>query len=585
MVAAAHHGLRRAAGGFVVLLAVSLLSAWSLAPIYRSDPAVAVGYSLLDLSFTLTALLLSTQPGQRGNARLAALLAGSSLMSHLADRDVGPLVEPAMLYGGFTQVLAAALILRYPSESFDLPGRRWVRVNLPLAAAFGLTIALESRPQWVGVATTRWWFAPLESSSGSSALLHARAVWRMLAAAWFLVLVVRRWRRLARLERRTLMPILVAAVYGAVMIAVEPLQYSLSAEAVTVIVRLRSYTGAVVGLAFVVSALQMRLARAGASSLALALTRATTPDEVRDALRQALGDDTLEVYYWVPETGSYVEASGEEVTSPSGPRRTRVAVEDSAGEPLAVLHTDEGLTRHADLLNAVTAVSRLALENNRLQAGLRAQLLEVEQARARLLRSGFAQRRQLERDLHDGAQQRLLAVGMKLAALEVEASGDAVRVDAVRAAKAELHEAMNELRQLAHGIYPAVLTQGGLQVALDAVAERVPLDVKLDVPPERLAPDLEGVIYLVACEAIANAIKHGHANRAIVKVKRYADQLRLEVTDDGSGWRGEPERPDLPELRDRVAAFGGRFEVTSTPVGTTLTASLPNVFVQVDRDG
>ena len=171
-VAVAHDGLARAAGGAVVLLAVSVLSVWSLAPLYATDPAVAVGYSLLDIAFTLTALLLSTQPGQRGNAWLAALLAGSSLVSHLAERDLGPLVEPAMLYGAFTQVLAAALILRYPSESFDPPGRRWVQVNVPLAAFFGVAIALASRPEWVGVAATHWWFAPLESQTAER---HAHA--------------------------------------------------------------------------------------------------------------------------------------------------------------------------------------------------------------------------------------------------------------------------------------------------------------------------------------------------------------------------------------------------------------------------
>lgn len=567
-------GARRFAGAAVVLTAVAMLSAWSLAPLYHREPAVATGYALIDLGFTLTALVLAAQQGQWANARLTGILAASSLVSHLVERPVGVVAPGAYLFGSLTQVLAGSLILRYPQTVFDATARWWVRINVPTAGIFGVALLLTTRPEWVGVDPACWWPGPWVSRVASDQISFVRSVWRVVIAATFLYLVVRRWHGMARIERRTLAPIIGAAVFGATIIAADLLQWWLPAPIDQGLVTARSYSGAVLALAFVASAVELNLARSAVTSLATALSGPATTAAVRDALRSALGDDGLDVLYWVSETGGYVDHTGitRDPPTASTTERLVVPVADHAGDPLALVITDPSLARHQDLVASAVVVSGLALENARLHAGLRAQLAEVTNARSRLLQSAFAQRRQLERDLHDGAQQRLLALGMRLAALE--SAADEGSREPIRAAKAELRQAMSELRDLAHGIYPVTLTQGGLSVALDAVAERLPLVTELHICERRWPPDVEGVTYLVACEALTNAVKHGHATRAKVTIARAGSELRLVVSDDGTGWRSG-DRPDLPDLADRLAALGGRLVVTSGSTGTSIRASIP----------
>lgn len=570
--------MRRAAGpaqlvgAGAIIGVVTATSIWSLTPLYGLHPAVAIGYSLIDIGFTLTALLLTTQPGQGRNSWLAALIAASSLTSHFLTRDIGILAPPAFVFGALTQVLAGMLILRYPRARFDRWSRVWARLNLPLAALFGVALLVTSRPEWVNAAPTRWWPA-LPNRSVSDHIAFGRSVWRVLVAASFLLLLAGRWRRLPHLERRTLAPIMVAAVLGATVIAADLVQWWLPSAVTTGLITARSYTGAVVAMAFAASALQLRLVRAGLTDLVSALSEAGPATTIRDALRRTLHDDSLEVFYWVPETSSFVDHSGTPRPAATGEPRMSLPVSDSAGRPLALIEADESLTRHRDLIDSALVISRLALENTRLHAGLRAQLAELGDARSRLLRSAFAQRRQLERDLHDGAQQRLLALAMRLAVLEAASTDDQSRTT-IGAAKQDLEQALAELRQLAHGIYPAVLTQGGLSVALEAVADRLPIAIHLQVPDSRWSPDVEGVAYFVTCEALTNAVKHSAADRAEVTVEDRPGELYLTVSDNGRGW-SPAARPDLPELADRVGALGGRLAVHSQPGRTLVTAALP----------
>jgi signal transduction histidine kinase len=195
-------------------------------------------------------------------------------------------------------------------------------------------------------------------------------------------------------------------------------------------------------------------------------------ERVRDALRHALSDPTLEVWYWVSDQGGYVDGDGRVRPLPD-PSERFVAESVSADcEPLSAVLADPALYRHRSLVDSAVAVSRLALENAQLQASLRSQLVAVREARGRLLHAGLEQRRRLERDLHDGAQQRLLALGMRLGAIEND-STDSRTATAIESARRELHQALEELRDLAHGLYPAVLTQAGLPAALEAVIERL----------------------------------------------------------------------------------------------------------------
>lgn len=311
------------------------------------------------------------------------------------------------------------------------------------------------------------------------------------------------------------------------------------------------------------------------ATLTSRLSRPVTADTVRDALREALADAGLDVLYRIGEPGTPVDGAGARQPVPDPRRNLVVDVAAPDGTPLAVVVADRGLRRSRRLLHAAVEASRPALENARLQASLRAQLVEVNEARVRLLHAALEQRRRLERDLHDGAQQRLLAVGMRLGALEGLAQ-DRDLHDALRSVRTELHRAIDELRDLAHGLYPAVLSQAGLGPALEAVAERSPVPIDLQVQDRRWPADVEGAAYMVACETLTNAAKHAGARGVRLSATGSAAFLLLEVDDDGRGCAALNEPGSLPALRDRVGALGGTMSVSSRPHhGTRVIARFP----------
>jgi signal transduction histidine kinase len=236
---------------------------------------------------------------------------------------------------------------------------------------------------------------------------------------------------------------------------------------------------------------------------------------------------------------------------------------------------DAGLGRNPELVESAMAVSRLALQNAQLQASLRSQLVAVREARSRLLHAGLEQRRRLERDLHDGAQQRLLAISMRLSAIE-NATADAGTARALESARGELHQALDELRDLAHGIYPAVLTQAGVGAALEAVVERLPFPVQAEVESGRWPPDVESAAYLIACEALSNACKHAGPCTVVLDIRKKGDTLVIDVKDTGVGMVLHVADSSLRAIRDRVDTMGGHVAVHSSPgLGTRVVAELP----------
>jgi signal transduction histidine kinase len=299
---------------------------------------------------------------------------------------------------------------------------------------------------------------------------------------------------------------------------------------------------------------------------------------VRDRLRTALRDPSIEVLYWVPEESSYVSTSGRLV--PDAPEsdtadRLVVPVRASDGGRLALVLADPSLRRHGRPMAAAVSAAGLALENARLQAGIRAQLEQVRASRARIVEAGLAERRRLERDLHDGAQQRLLALTMQLGAVRTAVADERTRL-LVDTARSDLREAVAELRDLARGLHPAVLSQAGLSAALESVAERLPVPVALDVPSGRFEPTVESAAYFLACEAMTNAAKHADASSVRVCVRPLPDRLLVEVLDDGVGGAAASPGGGLAGLQDRVAALGGTLTVDSPPgQGTRITASIP----------
>jgi signal transduction histidine kinase len=312
---------------------------------------------------------------------------------------------------------------------------------------------------------------------------------------------------------------------------------------------------------------------------ALGFARLTPVQNNAEAAVVTVVRPSLTVCYWEPETRSFVGADGR----PADPRPPpgRAATEVTAdGAPLAVLVHDSELLDQRPLLDAVAAAARLALENARLQAALAAQLEEVRASRARIVQAGLEERRKVERDLHDGAQQRLLALSLTIAMLSDQLAADpGTGPDLARlagTARDEINAAIGELRKLGRGLHPAVLTNEGLAAAVETLVALAPLPVTIQIAPARYPPAVEATAYFVISEALANVARHARASKAEVIACGDGTRLAVEVGDDGIG--GAPARggSGLTGLADRVAALGGRLTITSPAGGgTTIRAELP----------
>jgi len=239
---------------------------------------------------------------------------------------------------------------------------------------------------------------------------------------------------------------------------------------------------------------------------------------------------------------------------------------------------DASLAEERELLDAVAGAAALALENERLAAELRASVKELRASRARIVKTADAARRAIERDLHDGAQQQLVALALSLRLARTRLERDPAEAGALLdAATRDLQAALQSLRELARGIHPAVLSDHGLGAALDALAQRFPFGVEIAaVPDERLPEPVEATAYFVVAEAITNVARYARASHAVVTLERDEDALAVVVSDDGVGGADPTTGSGLRGLADRVAVLEGRLEVDS-PIGegTTVRAFIP----------
>ncbi|MEW6152381.1 MAG: histidine kinase [Actinomycetota bacterium] len=307
-------------------------------------------------------------------------------------------------------------------------------------------------------------------------------------------------------------------------------------------------------------------------SLVINLGTSGDRETARDALRRALGDPELDIVYPRVGAGGWIDEVGD-ATGSTGDAGTAFTPIARGGKPVAGLLHDPALLGDPDRLRAAVESASLAIDNERLKAQVHAQLAEVQASRARIVDAGDRELRRVERNLHDGAQQRLvgLALVLRLASRRV---GDRAVGDLIAEAAREADDALAELRELARGIHPAIVDDAGIEGAIETLAERpgVPVELHLDVP-ERLPQPVEvGAYYLVA-EALANVNKHAHARRVSVEASVAQGVLQVTVSDDGAGGAVPAPGSGLEGLADRVSALGGELRIDSPRGGGTVVAA------------
>jgi signal transduction histidine kinase len=301
----------------------------------------------------------------------------------------------------------------------------------------------------------------------------------------------------------------------------------------------------------------------------------TRSGTLRDALARALGDPTLQIGYWSPQVGAYVDDAGDRVELPFGDADRFVTRVDRGGTAVAALVHDRAVLDDPGLLDAVASASRLAASNARLQAEVRAQLAELQASRRRLLRSGDAERRRLEQRLREGAERRLLGLERTLdEAHSGTRVSDQTRLRIDRAEE-QLTRTLAELRELARGLHPRVLSERGLAGALASLAEQSPVPVELSLSRDGLPEEIEAAFYFVCSEALANVAKYASASTATVTLSASTGVARIEIADDGVGGADSDRGTGLRGLADRVEALGGTLDVESRPGrGTRIVAEL-----------
>jgi signal transduction histidine kinase len=498
--------------------------------------------------------------------------------------------EPALLFSiGFALdnlyvAPAVHLLLAYPSGRLESRIDRALVICAYTTVTLGFVpVALLVSPEAYGCAgcPENVFLLQNEPSFGETWLDVLSAIGIVVPLA-VVARLVQRWRRASRPLRRTVTPVFLAG--SVLMITLATLLAIVLLVDSTELADVFFYSSlpplALVPFLFLAGLARGRMLRGRRlGRLVRRLGASLERGELRAALAEALGDPSVEIAYWLPDSRQYVDAEGHPLELPEPDSGRSVTEVDRDGRRIAAIVHDPTLLDDRERVREAGAAAALALENERLEAELRAKVEEVRASRSRLVEVGWRQRRRLERDLHDGAQQRLvsLALTLRMARDRLgEQEGDVARL--LDRSREELDLALSELRELARGIHPAVLADRGLSAAVGALAERAPLPVEVrEVPPERLPEHIELTAYFVISESLTNVTKYAAANRAWVSVTQKNGRLLLEVGDDGVGGADVGRGTGLRGLADRLDAIEGRLYIESEPGrGTTVRATMPS---------
>jgi signal transduction histidine kinase len=576
----------------VILAAVGCFCALVQGPLWIQDPALAIVNLLTSLFFVCTGLLLRRDRGQRSVA-WALMLAGVLRSVDFIDAwNAGPWNAYGLIFGGMDRVFGAWALLRYPGRGLRRPHRAYLILLAGWMLAGRTLVAVTSVPQWNDSPATAWWPTIRADLPLTNLLNLIVNVGEGLFGVALAALLIRRLTRTRGLDRIVMTPVMVAGVaaVAAATASAAAQMVSLSANPDSAYLT-ESVIDLALPLAFLAAVMQRALLLRGITALAARLSAGADIGAVRHALRAALRDPTLDVLELTAPgpspgdggepgagrpgdgaPGTAVAADGPDTQAPG---RLVEFIRTETGTPIAVVIADPALARYRGLFDAAVQTSGLALQNAQLQAqAAQAELHQVRASRARILEAGLAERRRLERDLHDGVQQHLLGLAAQLTAAMTR-TADPQATAAFGRATDGLREVLAELRDLAHGIHPAVLSQGGLAAALEDVAERLPLPVRVTASARRCAPAVEATAYFVACEALTNTVKHAGASSASVVIQIAGSWLDMVIADDGAGG-ATPSGQGLANIQDRVSALDGEVALDSPPgLGTRLLVRIP----------
>jgi signal transduction histidine kinase len=536
------------------------------------EPLVLASLSVwITLSYVLCGLLAWWH---RPSSRFGPLMVAAGFVNYLTtlmwtSSDLAFTVAQALDF--VPPILFLHVFLAFPSGQLQT---RFERILV--AAGYATAVGLQLVRMTLGGFSQR---NLLEIDPNPEAALVVLRVQLVSVSAFCLlglgVLVVRRLRegRPLRLAAR-----LLTDAFGIALVMLAFLFLSL-AYGGPATAQIRWATFVALGLApaaFLIGLLHSRLARSSVGDLFVELQADPAPADLQEALARALRDPSLTLAYWLPEFGCYADLEGRRVELPAEDGRATTLIDRDGAHVAALLH-DVALKDEPALLDAVTAAAGIAIDNGRLQAELQARLQELRGSRVRVIEAGQKERQRLERDLHDGAQQRLIALSLELSRLEDRLDADPEVRMRLDQARREISTSLDELRAVARGIHPAVVSGHGLEVALEQLVARALVPVRLNVTVDgRLPEHLEVAAFYLVSESLTNIGKHAQATSATVDVGQSDGDLVVEVVDDGVGGADTERGTGLRGLADRVEALDGRLRVWSPRgAGTRLRAEIP----------
>jgi signal transduction histidine kinase len=546
---------------------LGLLAAWGALSRGASRTGVEVDLAVA-WAFAGAAVIALSRPALRRVGVLMGATSGALLLGYLQLSRSSSLWTMGWVLGFLSLGLLTQLVLSYPDgRVWSIPARLVVVVAYVDAVGMALLTALfEPEPRNL----------LFVHAAGHTVDAINRATYAVgfVSASAVLVLVVGRLLVLRGVARRVALPLLAGAVLATSVFAVRSAAFALGNPGLgDRLERTDQLATILIPLGFFAGLLWSRLRRTGASTLVVEL-RAGGIETLRDRLARALGDPTLEVVYWLDDAAGYVDDQGLPVQLPLSTKRavTKVLAD---GAPVAALLHDPALLDEPDLIESVRATAGLVLENQRLAAEVRAQLAEVRASRARIVAAADDERRRLERDLHDGAQQQLVGLSLKLRL--AQSGADAATVAALDQAQDDVEQALGDLREFARGVHPSILREDGLDAAVEVLARRASLPVDVRGAIGRRLPDaVELAAFFFISEALTNIAKHAAASGATLELIARDGLLTITVSDDGVGGADPRKGSGLAGLADRLAALDGTIALEDAAgKGTCLVARIP----------